>query len=542
MLQPARLIGCLAGRHRRRQIDQPARVERKAADDLQRGSGAVCFNNHVASQSCIDDLLADHVFDAQQGIRRRLAGGTRLARRDQRAHRLSVHLVGRNAYQFALRPAQRRQLAAKDTAGIDINRVVEPGGHRNWRVPIDHRGAPAIISRPIIAYRQAELVGLARRLAKEGKGAHAARGAALIFRLHPGVRCHQLAVIQHQMGDQPIRKGAVALNPGGALLRRQRLDLRNTLLQAMLDLDFMALEMTQQLHVMVARHAKRLPGLNHAPDEIDRLDYFWPAIHQIAQKDDPASLRVAPASLSIGLVAKLLQEFLQLIQAAMYITDQIERAALSAPVRPERLALDARRLNLCWRQHKDVAKAFMLQTTQPGVQRLHMIAHHMRAKLTIRPSGIPLLADALRHVQHNRCRQHILLFGNLEQMGAILWLDIGCIDDRQFAQLQPQPGNIVQRVESCLSDALLIGVITDDGTIMIGTEYLRRAEMARRKGAFARTRRPDQHHQAEFRNRQHPLTHSGGRAGVCLFNSLSDLTHALPPVLPSRLFHPADQR
>ena len=54
------------------------------------------------------------------------------------------------------------------TAGIDIDRAVEPLriGHR--RVAVHHPGRATILGRPVVADRQPELIGLARALMNDG--------------------------------------------------------------------------------------------------------------------------------------------------------------------------------------------------------------------------------------------------------------------------------------------------------------------------------------------------------------------------------------
>ena len=58
-------------------------------------------------------------------------------------------------------------MATEDTAGINVDRVVEEERLGYGRVSIDHKCLTAIVRRPVVADRKAELVCLSRRLAEE---------------------------------------------------------------------------------------------------------------------------------------------------------------------------------------------------------------------------------------------------------------------------------------------------------------------------------------------------------------------------------------
>ena len=77
---------------------------------------------------------------------------------------------------------------------------------------------------PVVAHRQAELVGLAGRLAVEGELAHLARAAALHLLLHAGVGHDELAVVEDVVADQPVEElGDLARAKLGGLGQRVEL-------------------------------------------------------------------------------------------------------------------------------------------------------------------------------------------------------------------------------------------------------------------------------------------------------------------------------
>src|SRR5437588_11128499 len=101
-------------------------------------------------------------------------------------------------------------------------------------------------------------------------------------------------------------------------------------------------------------------------------------------------------------VAKLLQEFMQFVEAAMHITDDVEGAMLVPEIGPEARALKLNGHNLLRRiQDEDVVKALIFEAAQ-GFTELHgLIAHDMRAEIAIRAQVIALMADAVRQVKDN---------------------------------------------------------------------------------------------------------------------------------------------
>ena len=102
------------------------------------------------------------------------------------------------------------------------------------------------------------------------------------------------------MRDQAIHEGAIVALPCSALVRWQRLDLRQALRQPVRNLYIFAGQFARQLDIVVARRAKRLPTRNHPSDERDRLDDARPPVNQITYEDSFAPLGVAHARLRVA--------------------------------------------------------------------------------------------------------------------------------------------------------------------------------------------------------------------------------------------------
>src|SRR5690242_5861636 len=97
---------------------------------------------------------------------------------------------------------------------------------------------------------------------------------------------------------------------------------------------------------------------NHIHDQSQHARRIGPTIHQIAQKDRLASIRMPDLLMPIRLltrldvIAKLLQQRTQLIVAAMYIADDVEGTMFVLEIAPQRLTLDFGLLDLLWSREK----------------------------------------------------------------------------------------------------------------------------------------------------------------------------------------------
>src|SRR5439155_16633413 len=189
----------LRRRHRRRQVDQPAWIERPAAHHLEGRSRVLFPDRHLPAQARFDDPLSEHVVDVEEpalAVRRLV-----WLDRNEWLERLVVGLEGGDRDELALRVAKGGQAAAEGAAGVDVDRAVYPHrlGHR--RVSVDDDRLAAVLLRPVIPDRKAELVRFAGRLAEQGEVPNAPGRTALEALAHPGVRDDEIAVVEHEMAD-----------------------------------------------------------------------------------------------------------------------------------------------------------------------------------------------------------------------------------------------------------------------------------------------------------------------------------------------------
>src|SRR5712692_10340581 len=95
-----------------------------------------------------------------------------------------------------------------------------------------------------------------------------------------------------------------------------------------------AFEFAQQLGIVIAWDAERGASRDHVHDQAEHLNSFRATINQVTQEDSFTSLgRLDNQCMSIllvesELIAKLREQLLQFIEAAMHIADDIEGAML----------------------------------------------------------------------------------------------------------------------------------------------------------------------------------------------------------------------
>src|SRR5436305_12718359 len=109
----------------------------------------------------------------------------------------------------------------------------------------------------------------------------------------------------------------------------------------MRDLDVLPPDLPHKLHVVIAGNAKRSACFHRLHHQANNLWYFWPAIHEVADKDC-LSLVVSPGTTRSFGISELGQEFHEFIEASVDIADDVEWAVFMTEVVPERLPLNSR--------------------------------------------------------------------------------------------------------------------------------------------------------------------------------------------------------
>ena len=144
----------------------------------------------------------------------------------------------------------------------------------------------------------------------------------------------------------------------------------------------------------------------------------------------------AAGAVAVDGVAELVQQLLELGQAAVHVADDVEGAALVAQVVEQLGSGDRGRLYLVGGvQHVDGAEALAGQAVAVPAQLLALAADHVRAEVAVGALGVALGAQPLRQVQDDGDREHVVLAGQQDQVAAGLGLHVGRVDHGQAALL-----------------------------------------------------------------------------------------------------------
>lgn len=292
------------------------------------------------SEPGLQDALARKIRQIEQFVGLLLRGQRLDRRRLQRSQRLVIDPERRHRNQFPLRVAQGGQLAAEHAASIQADGVVEPLGAGHRRMAVGDDGPAAIVRRPVVAHWQAVLIGFAGGLAVQGEFPHRAGAAPVHLLAQPGVSHHQPAAVEHVMTDQPVQKpqrlAAEGIRFPAQLLQRFG--------QSVADAHLPAAQRLDQLDVVIADHAIAVAAIDRRHRQPQHVRHAGTAIHQIADQHQLPALRMRdPPRFPAGfdLVAKLVQQQPQLVEATVDIADDVEGAGFGFLVVPERLPLDS---------------------------------------------------------------------------------------------------------------------------------------------------------------------------------------------------------
>ena len=174
----------------------------------------------------------------------------------------------------------------------------------------------------------------------------------------------------------------------------------------------------------------------------------------------------------------------------MDVADDVKRPVIGSAVGPQRRAPDLRGVDLLDRsQHVHAVEPLAPQTLQGFVQLGALLAHDVRAEAAVLPRAVALLADRLRHVEHDRDREQIVFPGELDERASRLALHVGRVHHREPRLRQTTAGDEVQDRERVHGRALVVLIVGDQAATEVRGDHLRRREVPARERALARARR-----------------------------------------------------
>ena len=314
-----------------------------------------------------------------------------------------------------------------------------------------------------------------------------------------GVRHHQAAAVQHVVADQAVDEpgylSAELLGLGVQLLHRG--------VQAVAALDVLAAQRLEQLGLVVAGHAERGPGRDHAHDQAQHARRVRAPVDQVADENRAPGAGVAGTGraacrVAVDLVAELGEQLLEFGPAAVHVADDVERPGLVPQVAVQPGPGDRGRRDLLRGvQHVHGAEPFAGQPSQPPAELSALAAEHVRAEVPVRAAGVPLRAELLRQVEHDRGRQHVVLAGQHDQLAAGFGLHVGGVDDGEPAGFEALAGDELEHLERGLRGGLVVLVVGDQAAAEVRGDHLGRLEVRPGERRLARAGHADQHDQAQ---------------------------------------------
>ena len=256
--------------------------------------------------------------------------------------------------------------------------------------------------------------------------------------------------------------------------------------------------------------AQRVAGGDHAHGQAQHAGGVGSAVDEVAEEHRPAALRVGGVDRTSVLVA------------AQRVAE-LDRAAARAPRgsrarRRRRRTARGRRAGRCTPLEGDGRGLDLLDAVERRApcgsprgasprspRRRSARCRRITPALRSRSGRAALRStrDALRHVEHDRDRQDVVVAGELHERRAVLALDAGRVDDGEPAGAQPDRGDVVQDVEGRRGRRLVVLVVGDQTAADVAGQHLRRPEVPAREGALAAAGDADQHDQRQVRDGEH---------------------------------------
>ncbi len=223
---------------------------------------------------------------------------------------------------------------------------------------VDQRRGAAIIPGPVVAHGQAEFVGLSRRFPEHAEAADALRAASDIVFLQASVRHGQLAAVEDVMADQAFEELDDVAFEFAAFQRH----LFERFRQTVVDFDVAAFERLFELGVVVAGDAEGNARRDHIHDDAQDFGAFRATIDLVADEDQLAAVGVRHAvrRAAVDDIAEFAHQGFELVETAVDVADQVERAGLVLLVVPQGLAHDLHRRDVFGRvEDRDLAELFL---------------------------------------------------------------------------------------------------------------------------------------------------------------------------------------
>ena len=281
------------------------------------------------------------------------------------------------------------------------------------RVAVDDHGAAPVLAAPTGSAPAGRTRRSRRWCRRTGERAHPARRAAVVRLRQPGVRDHEPAAVEHVVADQAVDERAA---PRRGTPRARRPAAPATRCEAVGDAVTLRPRSARgQLVLVVARHAERGPGRDHAHDQAQHAR-ACPGRGRPGRRRTravrPSGWRRRRHAVAARAPAERAQQRLQLGPAAVHVADDVERARSGRAGRCPALLGDDCRARRSPRRPCSTCTVRKPSRSRPRSERRRSSRWR---RMTCGPksrsgrAALRATRDLLRHVEHDRDRQHVVL-------------------------------------------------------------------------------------------------------------------------------------
>jgi hypothetical protein len=152
----------------------------------------------------------------------------------------------------------------------------------------------------------------------------------------------------------------------------------------------------------------------------------------------------------------------------MDVSDDVEWAVLRFAVVPKRASLNVNGVYfLRTGELEDVPDSLTFQPTKRAPELLRLVADDMRAKLTIRPQHVSILAEPLWEIEDNRFREDVVFLCKSDEGLPRLGLHICCVYDGEASASEPLTDDVVEKVKGITRRRLIVFVIRNQSTAKV---------------------------------------------------------------------------
>ncbi len=372
-------------------------------------------------------------------------------------------------------------------------RLIPLDGRRR-RVPVQHHRGAAIVPAPTVAHRQAELVGLPRRLAYSAKARTRPDALPWYASLSPAWATTSRPSSSTRCEDEAVAEFADLVTERLGLAR----ELRERLLEAVGDRDVLARERALELVPRGCRGtASACPALTIPIASRSTPTTSGPPIDEVAEEDRPSPLGMrgvdrAARFVPLELVAEPSEQRLELGEAAVHIADRVEGPLVAAPIgeerfggRPTASATSSTEWRTCTRPEAPLGRA-----------RASPAAADRCAASRRSPGSGDRCARAFRsapmlvgRVEHDRDRQDVVRPREVDEALPRLRLDARRVDHREQPCVEALAGDEVERLECGGRRGLVLLVVRHHPAEGVARQHLVRREVRPRERRLAPSRR-----------------------------------------------------